>query len=833
MTQVGQTQDTNATSVALAAHLFLTHFLAAGAGLLTWRWLAAAEAAPRLAVSLGMAGLAGLILTINIQRTVRVLDWALAHLSETIPIKELSRRGHGPLAGVVTRLYGLVERERPFTELRAQQLKQTGEVAAQEERNRLARDLHDSIKQQLFSIHVGTAAVQARWKNDPNGAKTALKDVRHSAQAALAEMNALLHQLSPEPLAKVGLVEALRQQCEALGYRTGADVQTVIGPLPNDERFPDGAQEAIFRIAQEALSNVARHARAQTVRLRLEQENDALLLEIEDDGQGFDASQVTVTSGMGLSNLRQRVEDVGGQLTIHSQPDDGTAIRVSIPLQESLQMKETHMNKPDHLFNQVALVGIGGGVALMLALFYPLIIVLPGRFLPEWPQGSPFWGWFLAAVALDLIVWIGYFAARRAQTTTRRSGQLAGALAGASAVVILFMGMSGAAATLMGNRALFRHGLVPAASEDVFLWLITEVVIDTIWWTMSGFVALTLIGAALGAIGGRYSVPSSVGKPGRDWAQMWASGAVLAFVALSSALLSLIVTVAVYALLGTQVMKSAAEVAAVGFTVSLPPVGTAVLPQAIAFLVYIAAQIALFLILRRIEKDESLPQLSSIVVAYLSAFAAVLLPFLMFAGFLVPRETAATTVTTVVVGCLVNLGMGLLLLKTAVSLENRYPPHKKRPGWTNRLIMGLFLSFLVAGGLALTHVARLGLLLLGVATAVYIFTPRHDFSAAQAARANPLPRIFELMLAAMLALLLPALVTVPTALGLTMIPVQAMNVLANADAAYEGTLFGMVQGLYLTNLTALLALTTVPALLMLLTLLATKIAGTIAASRNR
>ena len=127
-------------------------------------------------------------------------------------------------------------------------------LAAQEERNRLARDLHDSIKQQLFSIHVGAAAVQARWDNDPTGAKTALADVRQSAQAALVEMNALLQQLAPAPLAKVGLVQALQEQAEALGYRTGADVAVDIGPLPDDERFPDGAQEAIFRTGQPGLA---------------------------------------------------------------------------------------------------------------------------------------------------------------------------------------------------------------------------------------------------------------------------------------------------------------------------------------------------------------------------------------------------------------------------------------------------------------------------------------------------------------------------------------------------------------------------------------------------
>ena len=279
---------------------------------------------------------------------------------------------------------------------------------------------------------------------------------------------------------------------------------------------------------------------------------------IEDDGQGFDLNEAT--NGMGLSNLRQRVADVGGQLVIHSQPNEGTAIRVSIPLQESLQMKETRMNKPDHLFNQISLVGIGGGIALMLVLFYPLAIVLPGRFIPEWPQGSPFLGWLLAFIALDLLIWIGYLAAQRAQTTTRQGGQLAGAMAGVIAAAALFLGMVGPAATIMGNQALFQHGLVPAASEDAFLWLLTEIVTGTIWWTMGSFAVVTLVGAALGALGGRWLVPLSAGKPEREWPQLRASGAVLAFVAVLSGLLSLVVSVAIYTLMGTQMMESAAKV---------------------------------------------------------------------------------------------------------------------------------------------------------------------------------------------------------------------------------------------------------------------------------
>ncbi|MEZ4737202.1 MAG: Clp protease N-terminal domain-containing protein [Caldilineaceae bacterium] len=155
------------------------------------------------------------------------------------------------------------------------------EEVIQAERNRLARDLHDSVKQQLFSISISAAAVRERLENDPAGAVAALADVQQSAQAAMVEIDALLHQLSPAPLATIGLIEALREQCEALGYRTGAAVTTTFGTLPPTDRLPTGTQEAIFRMAQEALSNVARHARANEVQVQLELVADENLLRLE------------------------------------------------------------------------------------------------------------------------------------------------------------------------------------------------------------------------------------------------------------------------------------------------------------------------------------------------------------------------------------------------------------------------------------------------------------------------------------------------------------------------------------------------------------------------
>ncbi|MEK7834073.1 MAG: sensor histidine kinase, partial [Acidobacteriota bacterium] len=217
--------------------------------------------------------------------------------------------------------------------LREQWAQQIHEAAAQAERNRLARELHDSIKQQLFSINVNAATVQARWGNDEVGARAALEAVRNSVREAMAEMEAMLHNLRPAPLETVGLVEALRQQCESLQYRTGANVTAEIGELPTNQELPPGAQDAVFRIAQEALTNIARHARAQNVKVRLHRQThddeDVLWLKVEDDGSGF---QVSEANGMGLANIRSRVLEIGGSLQIESREGEGTSLTVNVPL---------------------------------------------------------------------------------------------------------------------------------------------------------------------------------------------------------------------------------------------------------------------------------------------------------------------------------------------------------------------------------------------------------------------------------------------------------------------------------------------------------------------
>jgi signal transduction histidine kinase len=228
-----------------------------------------------------------------------------------------------------TQLFMRAENRPTITELRTDYEDGLREAAGQEERNRLARELHDSIKQQIFVIQTAAATAEARFGSDDAGTKQAIGQVRSSAREAMTEMEVMLDQLRAAPLENVGLVEALKKQCEALEFRTGAKVDFSVGTLPPSESLPPRAQQTVFRVAQEALTNVARHARASHVRVTLAAlETGALQLRIEDDGSGFEPAQAT--GGMGLSNMEARAAEVGGSVAIKSRPG-GTMVALAIP----------------------------------------------------------------------------------------------------------------------------------------------------------------------------------------------------------------------------------------------------------------------------------------------------------------------------------------------------------------------------------------------------------------------------------------------------------------------------------------------------------------------
>jgi signal transduction histidine kinase len=157
--------------------------------------------------------------------------------------------------------------------------------------------------------------------------------VRSAAREATTEMEALLDELQAAPMENTGLIEALKKQCEALALRTGAAVRFEPVTLPAQGLLRPGAHETIYRVAQEALANVARHARATRVTLSAHTDPGRFELRIADDGQGFDGT--TRRSGMGISNMETRAAGIGGRVSITSGPS-GTQVRLLVPLGDTL-----------------------------------------------------------------------------------------------------------------------------------------------------------------------------------------------------------------------------------------------------------------------------------------------------------------------------------------------------------------------------------------------------------------------------------------------------------------------------------------------------------------
>lgn len=195
------------------------------------------------------------------------------------------------------------------------------ELATLEERNRLARDLHDSVKQQVFATAMQVGAARALLTQAPEAAAQHLVEAEALARQAQQELTGLIQELRPAALEGKGLAEALRDFTADFSRRTAIQVHLrVQGERP----LPLSTEQALFLMAQEALANVARHSRAQTAEVRLAWENDTVTLTIKDDGRGFDPAQTA--GGLGLHSMQERVEALDGRLIIESTPGKGTQV---------------------------------------------------------------------------------------------------------------------------------------------------------------------------------------------------------------------------------------------------------------------------------------------------------------------------------------------------------------------------------------------------------------------------------------------------------------------------------------------------------------------------
>jgi signal transduction histidine kinase len=203
--------------------------------------------------------------------------------------------------------------------------------AALEERQKLARDLHDSVSQSLYAIALNASCAEELLGDDAGQLRDLVSDVLRLADAGLAEMRALIFELRPESLENEGLAAAIEKQVAALQARHNVLVTTRMGP---ESDVPLATKEAVYRIAQEALHNSARHARARTIELVLEQDVARLELHIRDDGTGFDPS-ATFAGHLGLRSMRERAAEVGGTLDIQSRPGRGTLVSLCVPVSPS------------------------------------------------------------------------------------------------------------------------------------------------------------------------------------------------------------------------------------------------------------------------------------------------------------------------------------------------------------------------------------------------------------------------------------------------------------------------------------------------------------------
>ena len=194
------------------------------------------------------------------------------------------------------------------------------------ERRRLARELDDAVVQALYGMVLGARAARILLDRAPGQAAEPIDYVLSLAEAGLAEARALIFDLRPESLETEGLVAALTKQAAPLSARHGIEVHT---NLCDEPELPLDSKEALYRIAQEAMHNTVKHAQASRVDVRLAHQVGTVMLEVCDDGKGFDPTG-SLPGHLGLRSMRERATQLGGRLEIESAPGRGTCVRAAI-----------------------------------------------------------------------------------------------------------------------------------------------------------------------------------------------------------------------------------------------------------------------------------------------------------------------------------------------------------------------------------------------------------------------------------------------------------------------------------------------------------------------
>ena len=209
---------------------------------------------------------------------------------------------------------------------------ETKEQVIQEERRRIARELHDSVSQQLFAAMMMISALNERADKFDEKEQKQLKMIEHVLSQAQSEMRALLLHLRPISLES----KSLKSGIEGLLIELQTKVQMKIHWDIEDVKLPEGVEDHLFRIAQELLSNTLRHSHATTLEVYLRQLDSTVLFKIEDNGVGFNSEEI-LPGSYGINNMKERVQGLGGQVRVVSFPNQGTTIEIKIPLSRHME----------------------------------------------------------------------------------------------------------------------------------------------------------------------------------------------------------------------------------------------------------------------------------------------------------------------------------------------------------------------------------------------------------------------------------------------------------------------------------------------------------------
>ncbi len=276
----------------------------------------------------------------RLERSLRISRaWLRGNLSLRIadPITD----DLGLLAEQLDSLAGHLERdEQDLEELREHNMRLVDQVralAVVEERNRLARELHDSVKQHLFSLAMTASAIRTRFDalpDVPDELVEMVQEIEAAAQTAQRETTRLIEDLRPGPLQEQGLAAALNDYVLLFGARE--HVLVYLDVHGNDKVLPPSVAESLYRVTQEALHNVARHAQATRADVHLRCLPMQATLSIRDNGIGFDVdratSEIAARRGLGLTNMQERMMSVGGRLCVESQPGSGATVLAEVAL---------------------------------------------------------------------------------------------------------------------------------------------------------------------------------------------------------------------------------------------------------------------------------------------------------------------------------------------------------------------------------------------------------------------------------------------------------------------------------------------------------------------